>query len=251
MKRNVARAIALFLCAAVLFLPAVSAESGAMNWYCKKVTDHKRPDCPFDEKMLKENNAVYLGKDEKVLYLTFDAGYSNAHVETICQVLKKHRVTGAFFVLKHFVEANPELVKTLSDNGNLICNHTMNHPNVSRLSPEKIREELLGMEELYRSVTGKEMAKFFRPPEGSFSQASLQCVKELGYQTVFWSVAYADWDNNNQPTEAEAMEKLLLRVHNGAVILLHPTSQTNAAILDGLLTTLKEQGYRFASLEEL
>lgn len=251
MKRNVRRAIALFFCAAVLFLPRVSAQGDTMNWYCKKVTDHQRPACPFDEEMLKENDAFYLGKNEKVLYLTFDAGYSNENVQAVADVLQKQKVTGAFFVLKHFVEADPTLTKRLSDNGNLICNHTMTHPNVSRLSSEKIREELLGMEEVYREVTGKEMAKFFRPPEGSFHEASLQTVKKLGYKTVFWSVAYADWDNNNQPSEEEAMEKLLSRIHNGAVILLHPTSKTNAAILERLILTLKEQGYRFGSLEEL
>lgn len=248
---NVRRALALIVCAAFLLTPTVLGDTSVQNWYCKKVTDHQRPDCPYDEAMLRENDAYYLGPDEKVLYLTFDAGYSNENVESICRTLQKHEVTGTFFVLKHFVEANPQLVKTLRDNGNLIGNHTLSHPNVAKLSSEQLKEEILGMEECYRQVTGKEMAKLFRPPEGSFNEASLKTTKELGYKTVFWSVAYADWDNNKQPSQEEAMEKLLSRVHNGAVILLHPTSRTNAAILDQLLTRLKGQGYRFGSLEEL
>ncbi len=221
-----------------------------MDWYCKKVVDHQRPDCPYDEAMLRENQAYFLGPDEKTIYLTFDAGYSNANVESICRTLKSHGVTATFFVLKHFVEANPELTKALTDNGNLIGNHTLSHPNVAKLSPEALREEILGMEECYRQATGREMAKLFRPPEGSFSQASLKTTKELGYKTIFWSVAYADWDNSKQPDQEEALEKLLSRVHNGAVILLHPTSQTNAAILDRFLTELKAQGYRFGTPED-
>ena len=251
MNQNVRRALALIVCAAFLWIPGVSAEGSVQNWYCKKVTDHRRPECPFSESLLRANEAYFLGPDEKTVYLTFDAGYSNANVESICRTLKEHNVSGTFFVLKHFVEANPDLVKALTDNGNLIGNHTLHHPNVAKLSKEELKQEILGMEECYRAVTGQEMAKFFRPPEGSFNEASLKTVKELGYKTVFWSVAYADWDNNKQPSEEEAMEKLLSRVHNGAVILLHPTSQTNAAILGRLITQLKAQGYRFGSLEEL
>lgn len=239
--------IAALVLAAALLAPAVSAQ----GWYCNKAEDNQRPACPYDEKMLNENNAVYIGADEKKVYLTFDAGYENGNVEKICDTLEKHGATGAFFVLKHFIKANPELTERLAANGNLICNHSLTHRDPAKLSETELKEEITGLETLYRELTGREMAKFFRPPEGSFTQNSLKTTASLGYKTVFWSLAYADWDNSRQPDPEKALELLLKKVHNGAVILLHPTSSTNAAILDRFLTELEERGYSFGSLDEL
>ena len=95
------------------------------------------------------------------------------------------------------------------------------------------------------------MPKYYRPPQGTYSEENLRMAKELGYRTVFWSLAYVDWKQNDQPTADYAFSKLLPRTHNGAVVLLHSTSETNAEILDQLLTRWEDQGYRFASLEEL
>ena len=116
---------------------------------------------------------------------------------------------------------------------------------------ETFKRELQSLEELCKSVTGEEMAKYFRPPEGNFSEQTLKFAKELGYKTVFWSFAYADWDNNKQPSPDKAMRCIMDNIHNGAVILLHPTSATNATILPQVLSELKAQGYRFGTLEEL
>jgi len=229
----------------------VNAQAKGMNWYCNKVTDNCRPLCPFDEEMLKENDAYFLGKDEKKVYLTFDAGYCNENVERIVQILEKRNVNAAFFVLEHFVSSQPELCKRMAKSNILICNHTMSHKNVSQISQEELKDQICSLEEVYESATGLKMERFFRPPEGSFSEESLRVIKGLGYKTVFWSVAYADWDNSNQASADEAMEKIMSRVHNGAVILLHPTSKTNAEILDSLITRLEEQGYSFGSLKEL
>ena len=107
------------------------------------------------------------------------------------------------------------------------------------------------MEDLYAQVTGAPMEKFYRPPQGTYSQENLEMAKELGYKTVFWSLAYVDWNNDRQPTAEYAFEKLLPRTHDGAVVLLHSTSATNAAILDELLTKWESMGYRFAPIEEL
>ena len=116
---------------------------------------------------------------------------------------------------------------------------------------ESFRKELEDLEEKYSEITGKEMPKFYRPPQGTYSQKNLEMAKELGYKTVFWSLAYVDWNNDAQPSREEAFSKLIPRIHNGAVVLLHSTSRTNAEILDELLTKWKEMGYRFGTLDEL
>ena len=111
--------------------------------------------------------------------------------------------------------------------------------------------ELRSLEQLYEETTGQQLSKFYRPPQGVYSQENLQMAQELGYHTVFWSLAYMDWVNDKQPTADAAFSKLIPRIHNGAIVLLHSTSRTNAEILDELLTRWEELGYRFGTLEEL
>ena len=241
------KTICLFLALSFLLFPLTASAAGRQNWYFTPAGENRRPGLPQVDPAL----AVAIGRDEKILYLTFDAGYENGNVAKIADVLKKNDVTGAFFVLKHFVEAEPDLVLRLRKDGNLICNHTSSHPALPGLSAEEIRAELAGVAQRYRELTGEEMAPFFRPPEGAWDEESLKTVRDAGYRTVFWSLAYADWDNDKQPAPEKALEKLEGRVHNGAVILLHPTSATNAAILDRFIGDMKEKGYRFGSLEEL
>ena len=202
---------------------------------------------------LADYDAAYLGDiGEKVLYLTFDAGYENGSTEQILDVLRKHQVPAAFFLVGNYIERNGDLVRRMAAEGHIVGNHTMHHYDMSKLSdPEAFRKELTELEELYHQTTGQEMSRFYRPPQGLYSQENLAMAQELGYKTVFWSLAYVDWINDKQPSRQEALSKLLPRTHNGAVVLLHSTSQTNAEILDELLTKWKEAGYRFGSLEEL
>ena len=202
---------------------------------------------------LAEYNAYYVGNsEEKVIYLTFDAGYENGYTEKILDVLKKHDVPAAFFLVSHYIESNPELVKRMCDEGHIVANHTDTHPDMSKVCDvEGLKNELLPVEELYKSITGQEMLKFYRPPQGKFSEKNLAAAKDLGYTTVFWSLAYVDWDVKNQPDYNYAMEKLTSRIHNGAIVLLHSTSETNVMILDELLDTWLAEGYVFKSLTEL
>jgi len=133
-----------------------------------------------------------------------------------------------------------------------VGNHTMHHPDMSKLSdPAAFQKELAELETLYTQITGEQMEKYYRPPQGLYSENNLHMAKELGYKTVFWSLAYVDWNNDSQPTKDYAFSKLLPRTHNGAVVLLHSTSQTNAEILDELLTSWEKMGYRFGTLAEL
>ena len=211
------------------------------------------PSGPTSSEKLKQYDAVFVGDPETpVLYLTFDAGYENGCTGKILDTLKKHDVKAAFFLVGNYLQKNADLVRRMVDEGHIVGNHTMHHPDMSAITDkEAFQKELSGLEELFREITGKELPKYYRPPQGIYSEENLKLAKELGYKTVFWSLAYKDWDNNKQPTAEYALGKLLPRSHNGAVILLHSTSQTNAKVLDQLLTQWKAKGYRFETIDQL
>ena len=235
--------------------PALSAASASAgeNWGLSFPEEGKPPTANATAEYLRQFNAYYAqDTDEKVVYLTFDAGYENGCTPAILDALKKHNAPAAFFVVGNYIKTSPELVKRMADEGHIVANHTNHHPDMSKISTkESFLQELTGLEELYLQTTGQSMVKYYRPPQGKYSEDNLRMAKELGYTTFFWSLAYVDWIQDQQPTREEALEKLIGRVHPGAVILLHSTSQTNAAILDELLTQYEQMGYRFGSLDEL
>lgn len=202
---------------------------------------------------LKKFDAYYAeDTKEKVLYLTFDAGYENGNTAKILDALKKHRAPAAFFLVGNYLKTSPELVKRMVKEGHIVGNHTFHHPDMSQISTmETFSKELGDLEKLYQQTTGQEMKKFYRPPQGKYSEKNLEMAKKLGYHTIFWSLAYVDWYESQQPTREEAFKKLIPRVHPGAIVLLHSTSRTNAQILDELLTKWEELGYTFRSLDQL
>ena len=211
------------------------------------------PVAPVNKATLEKMGGVYLGDTkEKTIYLTFDAGYENGCTARILDVLQKHNAPAAFFLVGNYLEKNGDLVRRMVEEGHIVGNHTMHHKDMSKLNdPEVFGRELRDLEDLFREVTGKELPRYYRPPQGVYSEENLKMAQEMGYKTVFWSLAYADWDNEKQPTREQAFGKLLPRIHNGAVVLLHSTSQTNAEILDELLTKWEEMGYCFGSLTDL
>ena len=255
MRKRYVWLIVAVLCA-TLFL-SISAIRGisipTANWGLSFQAQGQAPHGPATSAQLAKFDAAYLGDTrEKVLYLTFDAGFENGCTGKILDTLQKHNVPAAFFLVGNYLEKNPDLVRRMVSEGHIVGNHTMHHPDMSKISEKSaFQKELQDLESLYASVTGQEIPKYYRPPQGIYSEDNLRMAKELGYRTVFWSLAYVDWKQNDQPTAEYAFSKLLPRTHNGAVILLHSTSQTNVEILDQLLTRWKEQGYRFASIEEL
>ena len=202
---------------------------------------------------LREHDAAYMGKPgEKVIYLTFDAGYENGCTAKILDVLKKHNAPAAFFLVGNYIERNADLVRRMVAEGHTVGNHTMHHYDMSKLSDRAAFEkELKDLEKLFFDTTGKELPKFYRPPQGIYSEENLRMARDMGYRTVFWSLAYVDWNNDSQPTKEQAFSKLLPRIHEGAVVLLHATSRTNGEILDELLSKWEEMGYRFGTVEEL
>ena len=222
------------------------------SWGLSFRTEGQPPEGPLDAGKLRDLGAAYVGSgEEKVLYLTFDAGYENGCTARILDTLAKHDVKAAFFLVGHYMRSNPDLVRRMAAEGHTVASHSMHHPDMTTLSTAEFTAELTDLENLYREITGEDLAKFYRPPQGLYSEENLKTARSLGYRTVFWSLAYVDWNNDAQPTAKQALEKLLPRTHDGAVILLHSTSETNAQVLDELLTRWKEMGYRFAALEEL
>ena len=202
---------------------------------------------------LKAYDAVYIGDtSRKILYLTFDAGYENGSTEKILDVLKAQQVPAAFFLVGNYMEKNADLVRRMVEEGHIVGNHTMHHYDMSKLTEQSaFAKELKDLEVLFQEITGKEMPKFYRPPQGLYSEENLKMAKDLGYKTVFWSLAYVDWNNDDQPSREEALGKLIPRTHPGAVVLLHSNSKTNAAVLEELIGKWREEGYTFGTVEEL
>lgn len=255
--KSIAAALAaVFVATApVAYVSAADGDYKAYNWYCVGNDKHLPPPVDVSMSFIEKYDGYYLNqkaKGEKVIYLTFDAGYTNGNVELVLDALKKHDAKGAFFILENLIKRNPELVKRMVDEGHLVCNHTRSHPDMTKITDRDMFEhQLKTLSDAYLELIGSEMPKVYRPPEGRFSRDNLRLAKELGYKTVFWSFAYADWDNNRQPDLDAAMKKILSHTHSGEIMLLHPTSATNAKILDELLSKLEAEGYRFGSLEEL
>ncbi len=250
--------ICLFACLLCMLsaFPVLAAEKEfSGGWYFKKTEDHTRPSLDAKLSYITACDGYYCDTqakdDDKVLYLTFDAGYENGNVEKILDVMKRHKAVGAFFVLSHLIENNTPLVERMAAEGHLVCNHTAHHKDMTTLDEAAFQEELRALSALYQEKTGREMAPYYRPPEGKFNRQSLEYAKAAGYKTIFWSYAYCDWNNDKQPDPQKSKDRILKHTHNGMVLLLHPTSATNAAILDDLLTQWEADGYRFGTLDEL
>lgn len=223
------------------------------NWGLSFKKQGERPTGNATPEYLKEFNSYFIAPEgNKKIYITFDAGYEAGYTPKILEALKKHNAKATFFVVGTLMKSNPELIKQIDEKGHIVANHSMHHPNMSKMSTmEDFKKEIEPVEELYKEITGKDMKKFYRPPQGIFSETNLKMANELGYKTIFWSLAYVDWYKDKQPSKEDALNKIMSRIHDGAIILLHSTSKTNSEILDELLTKLEKQGYTFGTLEEL
>ena len=242
---------------AILVLTVSVTASAELRWYFKPTKDGTQPETPSEFAFIEELGGVFIDRShgdassDKVIYLTFDVGYENGNVAKILDTMKKHGATGTFFILENVVKSNTDLVSRMFNEGHTVANHTMSHKNMAYADRAALEAEIYGLEKLCETYVGKKPAKLYRPPEGCFSRENLEALHEMGYATVFWSSAYADWDNKKQPSPDTALEKLKSRLHNGEILLLHPTSATNAAIMDEFLTYLEKEGYRFGSVSEL
>lgn len=252
------RAFTILICFLFLWqiaFPAM-AQSNGQSWYIKRGKNHEPPTSELsqllgDSAFFWDSKASRDGA-EKVIYLTFDVGYENGNVAKVLDILKEEEAQGAFFLLSHVIKKESELISRMENEGHLLCNHTARHKDMSGFDAKSFEEELRSLEEIYSSEReGRTLSPFYRPPEGKFSKENLDTAKKMGYKTIFWSLAYADWDDKIAPSDEKAKQILMDNTHNGAIVLLHPTSNINVRILKDMLIYWKNQGYRFGSLEEL
>lgn len=230
-----------------------TASTSESNWGLSFQEEGKPPVANTTVEELKQFDAYYMqNTEENNIYLTFDCGYENGNTAPILDALKKHNAPATFFIVGNFLSTSPDLVRRMTEEGHTVGNHTFHHPDMSKISSiDAFSKELKDLENLYKETTGKEMVKYYRPPQGKYSESNLKMAQDLGYQTFFWSLAYVDWYQDKQPSSEEAFQKLLGRIHPGAIVLLHSTSSTNAAILDELLSKWEEMGYQFQPLKYL
>ena len=223
------------------------------NWGLSFQTEGEAPVGNASVADLAQYDAYYLGDtSKKVIYLTFDCGYENGYTEKILDALKKHQAPAAFFLVGNMIETAPDIICRMVEEGHIVGNHTYHHPDMSAISEQAaFQKELDDLAALFQETTGQELPKFYRPPQGKYSEENLKQAQALGYKTILWSLAYVDWYVDDQPTAEQAYAKLLPRIHDGAIVLLHSTSKTNADILDDLLTKWEDMGYTFASLYDL
>lgn len=232
---------------------SVMLHSKNENWGLGFGTEGKPPTGNASADELKKYNAYFIGDtNKKDIYLTFDCGYENGNTEPILDALKKHNVKATFFVVGNFLETSPDIVRRIVEEGHAVGNHTYHHLDMSSISSvESFSKEVGDVEKLFKEITGTDMIKYYRPPQGKYNIENLKMAQDMGYTTFFWSLAYVDWYQDKQPAKEEAFGKLLKRIHPGAVVLLHSTSSTNAQILDELLTKWEEMGYTIKPLAEL
>ncbi len=226
------------------------------SWWFKRNKDHKQPEAQ-KEVNLELYDAFYvdnLVKDtdkKKVIYLTFDCGYENGYTPKMLDILKKHDAIATFFVTKPFIKDEPQLVKRMKKEGHIVGNHTVHHPSMPEKSVRENKIELIECAEYMKEATGYEMDKVMRPPMGEYSERSMRVTKDMGYKTIFWSMAYLDYDVNRQPGADYVVQYYKDNHHNGAIPLIHNVSSSNAEALDDVLTFLEGEGYEFGSTLEL
>ena len=222
-----------------------------IGWGLKKV-ENSQPEVPSAwTELLKRYDGYYLGNTtEKVMYLTFDEGYENGYTAKILDVLKKTNTPAAFFVTGPYVKNEPELIKRMVDEGHIVGNHTVNHPSMPDVGDSQLEKEITELNDNFYNITKTNM-KFMRPPRGEFSERTLYITQKMGYKSIFWSIAYADWNTNSQKGADYATEQVTKQFHNGAIILLHAVSADNANGLEEIINNAKQQGYVFKSLEDL
>ncbi len=222
-----------------------------LAWGFRRGENHAQPALENESlKVIEKFNGMAIGNPEKkYIYLTFDAGFEAGYTEELLKVLKENDVTATFFITAHYVNTATDLVKQMIQNGNIVGNHTVNHASLPGLSDDEIKEEIMKLHNSVYEVTGYEMT-YFRPPRGEFSERTASIVESLGYTSVLWSNAYDDWDQNKQGRSDYGKKKILDNLHNGAIILLHSTSQDNLTMMDSMIKEAKEMGYEFKSLDE-
>lgn len=250
-KNTFKNLIAMFILVALF--PTFNVLASSSDWGLSYTTEGSTPTGNETQEYLQNFDAYFIGDTEvNKIYLTFDAGYENGYTEGILDILKEKEIPATFFLVGTYIRDNPELIERMVQEGHIVANHTMSHPDMSAISTkEAFIKEISQTEEIYKSVTGEDMLKLYRPPRGKYSESNMEMAQDLGYKTIFWSLAYVDWNEDKQPSKEQAFSKLIPRIHPGAILLLHNTSKTNLLILEELIDKYEDLGYEFESLENL
>lgn len=234
----------------LISIPFVGARS--YGWGFKRNNDHSCPDVGSYEKEIEGTSSYYVGNpNEKIIYLTFDAGYDNGVLSGILDVLKEKQVHSTFFVTGDFIKRESDLLKRIVSENHIVGNHTWSHKNITEINFQELETELKKVEEAYTKITNRQMIKYFRPPEGEFNHDALLNVQSLGYSTVFWSLAYKDWDTRHQRGSDYAYTNVIDNLHNGAIILMHSVSEDNYQALPKIIDEIRNQGYTIKNLDYL
>ncbi|MCL2407489.1 MAG: polysaccharide deacetylase family protein [Defluviitaleaceae bacterium] len=222
-----------------------------MSWGYGKNKNHQPPTAQY-EFDIRQFGGYYLGDiTQKEIYLTWDEGYEQGHTAQILDVLLEKDVQAAFFVTKPYIKSHPDLVKRMVEEGHIVGNHTARHKPSPELSDEEFVFELRTTADYFKEVTGHDMPLFFRPPAGVYSARTLKLAQDMGYKTIFWSLAFVDWEINNQPGQTAALKAVTGYTHNGCIILLHAVSESNTQALADVIDQVREQGFVFKSLDDL
>jgi peptidoglycan-N-acetylmuramic acid deacetylase len=251
------KALKFLMIMCLFFVTPIMAKAAVSNtpihWGFKKAVNEEPAEAGAAlDQLLEKYGGLYKGNaKKKILYLTFDNGYENGYTPKILSVLKKEKVPATFFVTGHYLLSEPDLVKQMVKEGHIIGNHSWFHPDFTAVSDDRLKEELEKIRVKTKELTGQKEMKYVRPPRGVLSERTLALAKQEGYIHVLWSVAFVDWNINQQRGWQYAYDNILRQAHPGAVILLHTVSKDNADALEKAIKALKKKGYKFKSLDDL
>lgn len=235
---------------ALISIPIVSGKS--YGWGFKRNDEHSQPEIGIYAQEIAETDSYYVGSnEEKVVYLTFDAGYDNGILPQILDILAEKEVKATVFVTGDFITRESCLLLRMAYEGHTIGNHTWSHKDITKISDLELETELKKVEDAYTTLTGQRLIKLFRPPAGQFNRDALLKVKKKGYKTIFWSLAYKDWETDRQKSADYAYEQVMSNLHNGAIILLHTVSSANLEALPRIIDGIRNEGYQIKNLEYL
>ena len=230
---------------------AVSNES--INFWFGKNETNEIPSSPLSAKITEKYNCHYVGNKENVIYLTFDEGIDTTYANENLDTLKKYNIKATFFLTGSFIETHPDIVKRMSDEGHICANHTYSHSDMAlfaKENPETFIKEVVETEEAFKKVTNKEMDKYIRLPEGTYSEKVLDILNQMGYTTIFWSFAIKDW-SEEWNSKDEVLQNMQKYYHQGAIYLLHGLNKANSEALDEFISYMQGKDYTFKPVSNI
>ncbi|MCR5704940.1 MAG: polysaccharide deacetylase family protein [Eubacterium sp.] len=264
MKKKISILVMIIVFTTTVFTPVFAGKKVNYNKYSNRSvgcglnlrTDHKLPAVSKPAGVsLKKYHTYYYGskayrKKKKVIYLTFDCGYENGNTKKILKILKKKKIKAIFFVTEPYIKENTKLVKQMKKQGHLVGNHTCTHPRLPDISVGRMKKELKQCRKTMKKLTGYNLDSYMRPPEGEYSVRVMKVAKDMGYNTMLWSLALYDYDVNNQPAVSYVVDKFKKHHFCGMMPLLHVISSADTKALPKIISYLKKQGYRFGTVDE-